>query len=218
MLFTCVAAVGLFTFVVVLPNVIRDLVGPLLAGQLTTETAVRLILLIFPFAVSFALPAGILTGVLLTLGRLSADSEVTAMRAAGIGLGRAARPVFILATLGMIGGQYLDITGTQPDMATLHTLKTGCLFAAAVGMALWAAGVPVAQQGPWRAFGAELGLLFQVVDDILDGDGYVETHGVDGARRIADESADRAQAALAQVAADTSVLAGIVENLRSRTV
>ncbi len=122
------------------------------------------------------------------------------------------------ATLGMIGGQYLDITGTQPDMATLHTLKTGCLFAAAVGMALWAAGVPVAQQGPWRAFGAELGLLFQVVDDILDGDGYVATHGEDGARRIADESADRAQAALAQVAADTSVLAGIVENLRSRTV
>ena len=41
---------------------------------------------------------------------------------------------------------------------------------------------------------------------------------MDGARRIADESADRAQAALAQVAADTSVLAGIVENLRSRTV
>lgn len=121
------------------------------------------------------------------------------------------------ATLGMIGGQYLDITGTQPDMATLHKLKTGCLFAAAVGMALWAAGVPAAEQGPWRAFGDELGLLFQVVDDILDGDGYVETHGIDGARRIADESADRAQAALAQVAADTSVLAGIVENLRSRT-
>ena len=121
------------------------------------------------------------------------------------------------ATLGMIGGQYLDITGTQPDMPTLHKLKTGCLFAAAVGMALWAAGVPAAQQGPWRAFGDELGLLFQVVDDILDGDGYVVTHGADGARRIADESADRAQAALAQVAADTSVLAGIVESLRSRT-
>lgn len=121
------------------------------------------------------------------------------------------------ATLGMIGGQYLDITGTQPDMATLHKLKTGCLFAAAVGMALWAAGVPEAGQGPWRAFGDELGLLFQVVDDILDGDGYVLTHGADGARRIADESADRAQAALAQVAADTSVLAGIVESLRSRT-
>ena len=121
------------------------------------------------------------------------------------------------ATLGMIGGQYLDITGTQPDLATLHRLKTGCLFTAAVGLALWVADVPEAAQRPWRSFGAELGLLFQVVDDILDGDGYVVTHGAEGARRSADESADRAQAALDQVAADTSVLAGIVEDLRSRT-
>ena len=94
----------------------------------------------------------------------------------------------------------------------------GCLFGASVGMALWAAGVSEAEQGPWRGFGDELGLLFQVVDDILDGDGYVLSDGAGGARRIADESADRAQAALAQVTADTSVLAGIVESLRSRTV
>ena len=118
----------------------------------------------------------------------------------------------------MIGGQYLDITGTAPDEATLHKLKTGCLFAASVGLALWVAEVPERLQRPWRAFGDELGLLFQIVDDILDGDGYVLTDGAEGARRLADEAADRAQAALAQVAADTSVLEGIVENLRSRTV
>src|ERR687885_1578896 len=46
------------------------------------------------------------------------------------------------ATLGMIGGQYLDITGTAPDEATLHKLKTGALFAASVGLALWVAEVP----------------------------------------------------------------------------
>src|SRR5439155_19826360 len=75
------------------------------------------------------------------------------------------------ATLGMIGGQYLDITGTAPDEVTLHKLKTGCLFAASVGLALWVAEVPEPAQRPWRAFGDELGLLFQIVDDILDGDG-----------------------------------------------
>src|SRR5437868_820100 len=59
------------------------------------------------------------------------------------------------ATLGMIGGQYLDITGTAPDGAILHRLKTGCLFGAAVGLALWVARVPDAAQRPWRAFGDE---------------------------------------------------------------
>jgi geranylgeranyl diphosphate synthase type II len=121
------------------------------------------------------------------------------------------------ATLGMIGGQYLDVNGDAPDEATLHKLKTGCLFEASVGLALWVAQVPAGAQAPWRAFAAELGLLFQIVDDILDGDGYVVTHGVDGARRFADEAAERARAGLAGVVADTSVLREIVDGLAVRT-
>ena len=121
------------------------------------------------------------------------------------------------ATLGMIGGQYLDITGTAPDEETLHNLKTGALFTAAVGLGLSAALVSEADQGPWRAFGAELGLLFQIVDDILDGDGYVVRHGVEGARRFADEAAERARERLAEIAADTSVLREIVDSLAVRT-
>jgi geranylgeranyl diphosphate synthase type II len=121
------------------------------------------------------------------------------------------------ATLGMIGGQYLDITNSAPDEATLHKLKTGCLFAAAVGMALWLAGVPEREQAPWRAFGDELGLLFQIVDDILDGDGYVVTHGEDGARVQADEAATRARERLAEVPAETSTLVDIVAGLATRT-
>jgi geranylgeranyl diphosphate synthase type II len=121
------------------------------------------------------------------------------------------------ATLGMIGGQYLDITGTAPDEATLHRLKTGCLFAASVGLALWVAQVPEREQAPWRAFGDELGLLFQIVDDILDGDSFVLTHGQDGARRLADEAAARARHRLGDVPADTSTLGEIVEGLATRT-
>jgi geranylgeranyl pyrophosphate synthase len=121
------------------------------------------------------------------------------------------------ATLGMIGGQYLDITDCAPDEETLHRLKTGSLFAASVGLALWAAEVPESAQGPWRAFGDELGLLFQIVDDILDGDGYVLTHGLEGARALADEAAARAQARLEAIDADTSVLEEIVAALAART-
>jgi geranylgeranyl diphosphate synthase type II len=122
------------------------------------------------------------------------------------------------ATLGMIGGQYLDTMEPETDLATVHRLKTGRLFYASVTLALAAADVPHAAQRPWRAFADELGMLFQVVDDILDGDGFVETLGMDGARQLADDAAARARAALEQVGADTSVLAGIVDDLAVRTV
>ncbi len=121
------------------------------------------------------------------------------------------------ATLGMIGGQYLDIGDADVELAELHRLKTGRLFAASVGLGLWVAEVPVAEQAPWRAFSEELGLLFQVVDDVLDGDGYVVELGADGARALATESAERAKARLAAVPADTSVLEEIVEALAVRT-
>jgi lipopolysaccharide export system permease protein len=106
--FTCAAAVGLFAFVVALPNIVRELLGPLLAGQFSFETFARLVALLFPFAFTFALPAGILTGILLTLGRLSADSEITAMRASGISVVRIAQPVFILAALGAVAALYVN--------------------------------------------------------------------------------------------------------------
>jgi geranylgeranyl pyrophosphate synthase len=122
------------------------------------------------------------------------------------------------ATLGMIGGQYLDITRTAPDGATLHRLKTGALFTAAVGVALAVAEVPEPEQGPWRAFGDELGPLFQLVDDLIDGDGTVLTDGWEGARRLADEAASRAQRRLVEVPANTSVLSGLVDDLAARTV
>jgi geranylgeranyl diphosphate synthase type II len=123
----------------------------------------------------------------------------------------------VQATLGMIGGQYLDVTGAQTDLASLHRLKTGCLFSASVACALWVADVPEREQAPWRAFADEVGLLFQIVDDILDEDGYLLEHGADGARALADEAAERARARLGEVPGDTSVLAGIVSGLAART-
>jgi geranylgeranyl pyrophosphate synthase len=120
------------------------------------------------------------------------------------------------ATLGMIGGQYLDIRG-EGDPETMLRLKTGCLFAASVGLGLSTAGVPAEEQAPWRAFGDELGLLFQLVDDLLDGDGFVALHGAEATRRAADEAAERTQARLAAIDADTAVLEDIVASLAART-
>ncbi len=120
-------------------------------------------------------------------------------------------------TLGMIGGQYLDLFGRDPDRLTVTRLKTGRLFDAAVACGLWAANVPEGEQEPWRAFASELGVLFQLVDDIIDGDGLAASLGEERARSLADEAAARAQAALERVHADTSVLAEIVTSLAART-
>jgi geranylgeranyl diphosphate synthase type II len=121
------------------------------------------------------------------------------------------------ATLGMIGGQYLDVTETDVALEELHRLKTGRLFAAAVGLGLWAADVAPEEQRPWRAFGEELGLLFQAVDDVIDGDGYATELGDGPAREIAAAAARRAHTRLAALGAETSVLAGLVDGLAVRT-
>jgi geranylgeranyl diphosphate synthase, type II len=124
----------------------------------------------------------------------------------------------VSATLGMIGGQQLDLTDGWKDLETLHGLKTGALFSASVMCGLWAAGLPAAEHPPWRLFAAELGLLFQIVDDILDGDGYVVEVGPEEARRFADEAGERAQARLAAIQhAETVTLAEIVAGLAART-
>jgi geranylgeranyl diphosphate synthase, type II len=121
------------------------------------------------------------------------------------------------ATLGMIGGQYRDVTGAEPDLEELHRLKTGCLFAASVGLPLRVARVPEDEQAPWRAFADDVGLLFQIVDDVLDGDGYVLTHGFDGARGLAEAAAARALRRLDALAVETAVLEEIVGGLAART-
>jgi geranylgeranyl diphosphate synthase type II len=122
------------------------------------------------------------------------------------------------ATLGMIGGQHRDITGDDADLAEVEQLKTGRLFSAAVGLGLRAAAVPEGAQSEWRRFGEELGLLFQVVDDILDGDGFAARLGDEGARALADDAAVRARRRLDALAADTSVLFDVVDGLAVRTV
>ena len=121
------------------------------------------------------------------------------------------------AALGMIGGQYRDITGDDADLEKLHRLKTGRLFVAAVRLGLDVAEIASDARAPWIAFGDDVGLLFQVVDDVIDDDGYAERLGHDGASRLADEVADRARARLDAIDADTSVLGELVDAIAVRT-
>jgi geranylgeranyl diphosphate synthase, type II len=120
------------------------------------------------------------------------------------------------ATLNMIRGQYLDITGSNLALEELYELKTGALFSAAVGCGLHVAGVPQGSHRQWGAFARRFGVLFQVVDDIADGDGLVEARGAEAARELASKVEERARAALDRIDADTSVLDELLSGLSVR--
>jgi len=149
----------------------------------------------------------------------------------------AAREVVTAAGVGgMVGGQYLDVSGEAVELRHLHELKTGALIAASVGSVLALEGVPEPATIPFRRFAAELGLVFQIVDDILDVTGdeaelgkprgsderhgkatYVSVHGLERARELAAETHGKARAALAEAEGDTGRLGQIADYILTRT-
>ncbi len=98
----CAAAVGLFAFILIVGNMLKDLLPFVMGGQLSPGTFLKLVGLLAQIVAAYALPMGVLTGVLLALGRMSAQNEITAMRAAGLSLLYIARPVLILGIAGAV--------------------------------------------------------------------------------------------------------------------
>ena len=122
---------------------------------------------------------------------------------------------------GMVGGQYIDVANTTASgpegLRRLHELKTGRLIGASIECVLLLAGdLQPDTISLFRSFAGELGVLFQIVDDILDVTGseealgkrhgtderlgkrtYVTEYGLDGARKIAADTHRRARSALA---------------------
>jgi geranylgeranyl diphosphate synthase type II len=111
--------------------------------------------------------------------------------AANAGLGKAAADALpqVLAEItgaagvaGMIGGQVVDIQseGGQVSAETLeyiHTHKTGALIRAALRVGALLVGASEAQLAALTRYGDALGLAFQIVDDILDVEGSLESLG-----------------------------------------
>jgi len=79
---------------------LQDIVGLLAGGQLTLQGFAYLMLSLVPMVIPNALPLGMLTAVLLVLGRMSANNEILAMKASGIGLYRIVAPILLLAIMG----------------------------------------------------------------------------------------------------------------------
>jgi geranylgeranyl diphosphate synthase type II len=143
---------------------------------------------------------------------------------------------------GMVGGQYIDVAETAapgPEgLRRLHALKTGRLIGASIECVLLLGGVHEPDTiEQFNQYASELGVLFQIVDDILDVTGseetlgkrqgsderlgkrtYVTEFGLDGARSLAGESHLRARAALAAaVPAGAAELEQITDFIATRT-
>jgi geranylgeranyl diphosphate synthase type II len=172
---------------------------------------------------------------------LAAAFQLVAERQAG----SAERRLSVLALLaratrGMIGGQYLDVRAPsapdEPGLERLHRLKTGALLEASVGCAVQLADPPPDVAAALAAFAAELGLLFQIVDDVLDATGsddslgkpagsderrgrrtYVSVLGLDGARQRAERCERAARAELSRVRGETGTLVAVLEQVARRT-
>ena len=147
---------------------------------------------------------------------------------------------------GMVGGQLLDVRGegrggrpASGEEATrlrrLHELKTGRLIAASVRCVLLLCGGDGPATIAFGRFAAELGVLFQIVDDILDVTGseaelgkpsgsderhgrrtYVSVYGLDRARELAHESYGDARSALAEADGPTERLGRIADYILTR--
>jgi geranylgeranyl diphosphate synthase, type II len=143
---------------------------------------------------------------------------------------------------GMVGGQVVDMDltgiGDRADPETLHMIhryKTGALIKSSARIGAILAGADDAGQDAVSEYAMELGLCFQIVDDLLNATStrealgksagsdaeqgkatFVGVYGLDGARREADESAAKALASLATLSGDTSGLRDLVLFVRHR--
>jgi geranylgeranyl diphosphate synthase type II len=179
-----------------------------------------------------------------------------------LGEGQAGDPARVLAAMneltratgvgGMVGGQYVDVTAAavgDPDapgggteeaagivaLRELHALKTGRLIAASVAVPLALAGTDAETRSAYMRFADELGVLFQIVDDILDVIGsdeelgkpqgsderhgkvtYVSLFGLERARELAAKSHRASRAALERIDADTADLELITNFIHTR--
>jgi geranylgeranyl pyrophosphate synthase len=145
---------------------------------------------------------------------------------------RRLRAVAVLAAaagaIGMVGGQTIDLTAAgrvtgrttsgfdAPALEDMHARKTGALIRASCVLGAVVTGADEPTLGAIDAYARELGLAFQIVDDLLDVEGspdalgktagkdaaagkptYPALHGVEASRRLAVECVERATAAIA---------------------
>jgi len=140
---------------------------------------------------------------------------------------------------GTIAGEAIDLhsEGSRLDFDTLeiiHSRKTGALFVAAAAVGGMLANMSPAALGRIEIFAKNLGLAFQITDDILDVIGtpehlgkdvgkdadrltFVKLAGVEGAKKLSDELAETSLASIANLGPNAAPLRDLAILVRDRT-
>ncbi len=174
----------------------------------------------------------------LAFAAVAADSSLSETKRLAI--------ISVLATAagtpeGMVAGQQLDLDAEGSDrpgedVERIHRLKTGALITAAALAGAIIGEASTAETAAVAKFGSELGLLFQITDDLLDATAatpelgktagkdaaaakatYVGYHGVDGARRIVATTLEAVENALAPLQRDSARLRELASRVAART-
>jgi geranylgeranyl diphosphate synthase type II len=143
---------------------------------------------------------------------------------------------------GMVGGQVMDMdqtgVGAEVDLETLymiHKYKTGALIKSSARIGAILAGAGAEEQVAVSEYASELGLCFQIIDDVLNATStrdtlgksagsdaeqgkatFVGAYGLEGARREADRVLERALSALGRLDGDASGLRQLALFVRNR--
>lgn len=156
-------------------------------------------------------------------------------------IGRLAAELFTAGGItGMVGGQWLDLEAEGKALAldelrAVHRGKTGALIEASCVLGALAARAPATRLEAMRAYGRDIGLAFQVADDVLDATGtseelgktagkdaavakstYVQLLGVEGAREAAARHAEAAVNSLERSGVPADTLAALARYIVTR--
>lgn len=100
--FTSLNTIGLFVFVLIVGNALKEVLPLLASGKIEWSFFFNTLFHLIPSMVAYALPLGMLTATLLVLGKLSSQNELIAMKASGLSLYYILAPLMLLASLGTI--------------------------------------------------------------------------------------------------------------------
>jgi len=179
----------------------------------------------------------ILTAVALLNGAFAAVHDIASLRER-IRVRAAALLAEAIGPGGLIGGQIADLaaTGERLDLDTLeyvHSHKTGTLFIAAAELGALCGGSRRREVEALRLWAKNLGLAFQITDDLLDYSGdpattgkdagldrdkttFVDLCGIDGSRRLVDELIDASISGLEPFGRRGGLLRALAEFVRAR--